>query len=59
MNKGVVRYRIIYADGHAGEWRSWESTLQLIHAGRVWRNRHNALMTAVRIEQAVRIEGAK
>jgi hypothetical protein len=46
-------YCIRYADGHLGEERTWESALELIYNGRVWRRRGGPdLMIAVRVEEA-------
>jgi hypothetical protein len=46
----VKRYVIIYADGHYGEPRPWESVLELISNGRHWRRYGGpAVMIPVRV----------
>jgi hypothetical protein len=45
-------YRIVYADSHKGEWRTWEATLELISNGRHWRSYAGPmLMIPVRVER--------
>lgn len=35
-----VMFRAVYADGHRGEWRTWESLLYMINCGlRLWKRR--------------------